>query len=532
MLINAQHITYHTPIRGGLFNDLRFSLQPGEKVALTGANGTGKTTLLRIIAGLEKNFGGQLQVAGRQHYVPQHYGHFNQLTVGEALGIAPLLEALQAVEEGATDPLYYDLLERDWDIVARCAAAFAHWGITGIDLQQPLEQLSGGMKTRLFLSGIDLFDPAIVLLDEPTNHLDRNARRQLYDWLENTNATVLLTSHDRQLLQLCSPIWELQADGMRVYGGNYDFYAQQQQVERAAREQELTNQEKAFKEARAKQQQALERKQRADTQARKNSRKSNDPAGYINARKNSAEHSVGKLKQVHGTKIQELRTNVQEALAMVNMQQIMKGYFGAPALHRGKMLIQATAINHGWQEGKLLWPQGFNVTLRSGDRLAISGKNGSGKSTLLNLLQGNLLPMHGSIQIVSCTSLLLDQDYSLIDRQKTVLEQAQAYNDTHLEPALVHTLLANFLFMPDSWNKPCSVLSGGEMLRLSLACMVLQNKTPDIIFLDEPVNNLDLDNIQMLEQIFASYAGTLVVISHDTHFLEQVGITDTLQLEA
>ncbi len=138
-----------------------------------------------------------------------HYGHFNQLTVAAALGITPLLAALQAVENGATDQHYYDLLEHHWDIVARCEEAFARWGITGIALNQPLQQLSGGMKTRLFLSGIDIFEPAIVLLDEPTNHLDAKARTQLYEWMEHTSCTLLLTSHDRQLLRLCNPIWEL-----------------------------------------------------------------------------------------------------------------------------------------------------------------------------------------------------------------------------------------------------------------------------------------------------------------------------------
>ncbi|WP_315822287.1 ATP-binding cassette domain-containing protein [Paraflavitalea speifideaquila] len=227
MLINAQHITYHTPHRGLLFNDIGFSLQKGEKAAIVGNNGTGKTTLLRILTGQVKGFAGDLWITGALHYVPQHYGHFNQLSVAAVLGIAPLLQALQAVENGATDQHYYDLLEHHWDIVVRCEEAFAHWGITGIALNQPLQQLSGGMKTRLFLSGIDIFEPAIVLLDEPTNHLDAKARAQLYEWMGNTSCTLLLTSHDRQLLRLCHPIWELQPSGIRAYGGNYDFYAAQ-----------------------------------------------------------------------------------------------------------------------------------------------------------------------------------------------------------------------------------------------------------------------------------------------------------------
>lgn len=531
MFINAQHISYHTPNRGILFNDISFTLQKGEKAAVVGNNGAGKTTLLKIIAGQEKNYTGNLQATGSLHYVPQHYGHFNHLTVAAALGIAPLLHALQAVEQGATDQHYYDLLEHHWDIIARCEEAFARWGITGIALDQPLQQLSGGMKTRLFLSGIDIFEPAIVLLDEPSNHLDRKARTRLYEWMEDTSFTLLLTSHDRQLLRLCEPIWELQASGIKVYGGNYDLYAAQKDTETAASEHKLAYHEKALKEAKLKQQQSLERKQHADAQARKNSKQGGQAKILLGGRKNAAEGSMAKLKQVHSAKVSELRANVQEAAAMTQMQRIMKGYFSNPALPQGKVVIQATDINYAYENGSLLWPQSLTLTVRSGARLAVSGDNGSGKTTLLNLLQGKMPPSQGTIQRAPCTTLLLDQDYSLIDRHKTVLEQALAFNDTLLETAMVHTLLANFLFMPESWDKPCAVLSGGEILRLVLCCMVLQNKTPDIIFLDEPVNNLDLSNIQMLAKIFAAYRGTLIIISHDAGFLQEADIMEELQLQ-
>ena len=531
MPINAQHITYHTPNRGLLFNDISFTLQKGEKAAIVGHNGAGKTTLFKIITGQEKSYTGNLLVTGPLHYVPQHYGHFNQLTVAEALGIAPLLAALQAVEKGATDQHYYDLLEHQWDIAARCEEAFSRWGITGIALNQPLQQLSGGMKTRLFLSGIDIFEPAIVLLDEPTNHLDAKARARLYEWMSTTNCSLLLSSHDRQLLRLCEPIWELQADGIRVYGGNYDLYAAQKDTATAASEHKLAYHEKALKEAKLKQQQALERKQHADAQARKNSRQGGQAKILLGGRKNSAESSTGKLKQVHSAKVSELRTNLQEAAVMTQVQRIMKGYFANPSLPRGKVLMQATDINFAYENGHLLWPQPLTFTIRSGNRLAVSGNNGSGKTTLFNLLQGKMPPSEGQLQMAPCTTLLLDQDYYLIDRSKTVLEQALAFNAAALEPAMVHTLLANFLFMPESWDKPCAVLSGGEMLRLALCCMVLHNKMPDIIFLDEPVNNLDLNNIQMLANIFAEYRGTLIVISHDTGFLQEAGITEELPLQ-
>jgi len=531
MLINADQIKYQIPNREPLFSNVNFTLQRGNKAAIAGNNGAGKTTLLKIIAGQEKASGGHLTVNGSLYYIPQHYGHFNHLGVAEALGVAPLIAALEAIEQGDLSQHYYDLLEHNWDITARCQEAFAKWGLSGISLQQPLEQLSGGMKTRLFLCGIDIFQPDIVLLDEPTNHLDVHARTQIYQWMENSSSTVLLISHDRQLLRLCDPIWELTAEGIKAYGGNYDLYAEQKATASAAAEHRLAHHEKELKEARQKQQQALERKQHADAQARRNARTSGAPKGWLNERRKNAEYSTAKLKHVHDDKVNELRSDLQEAAAMVQMQRIMKGYFGMPELPAGKVLIQATDVNYRYEnDDSWLWAHALTFTIRSGQRLSITGGNGSGKTTLLKLLRNELTAGEGSVQSARYTSLLLDQDYTLIDRSKTVLEQAMTFNETKLEPAAVHTLLANFLFLPDSSEKPCAVLSGGETLRLALCCMLLQHKAPDIIYLDEPTNNLDLANINMLGKIFAEYRGTLVVISHDAGFLKDAGITAELNL--
>ncbi|WP_275831589.1 ATP-binding cassette domain-containing protein [Paraflavitalea sp. CAU 1676] len=524
MLINLQHISYQLPHQEPIFQQIKLTLAAGEKAAIVGRNGAGKTTLLQIIAGRQTATTGDIQLRGSLYYVPQHYGHYRDQSIAEALGIAHWLTALEAVENGDLNPHWYEVLDQHWDIRALSEAALAQWGLQELDLNDPLWSLSGGMKTRLFLCGITLYNPDIVLLDEPTNHLDKAGREQLYQWLQHTGTAVLLCSHDRQLLQLCNPIYELDAKGMHAYGGNYELYAAQKAANTNAKEQELAHHEKALKEAKQQQQQALERKQRSDARASKLATQGGIPKILINGRRNSAEGSTAKLQATHTGKIGLLRQQLQNAAAMVEIERLMKGHFEAPMLPNGKVLAAADAINHAYTSDNWLWPQPLTFTLRSGERLSISGANGSGKSTLLHLLLGNLSPAAGSLQSTPVRALLLDQDYQLIDRHKTVLEQAMHFNERKLEPAWVHTLLANFLFFPAQWHQSCASLSGGEMLRLSLCCMVLQAKAPDVIFLDEPTNNLDLTNITMLEKIFANYRGTLVVISHDQAFLDAVGI--------
>ena len=531
MLINAQNISYRKPDATVLFEEVSFTVNKGDKTAIVGKNGIGKSTLLKIIAGNTTEYNGVLQINGTLYYVPQHYGHFDEVTVAEALGIAPILQAMQAIENGSTEQAHYDLMEHTWDIVARYEEAFASWGLAGLQPDQPLRELSGGMKTKLFLSGIQILQPDIVLLDEPTNHLDTAARNRLSDWISTTNCAVLLTSHDRQLLRICDPIWELTPTGILEYGGNYDFYEEQKEIEIAAQEHKLEFHTKALKEAKKKAQEALERKQHADAQARKSVRNSSDPKILLNARRNAAEASTGKLKSVHAEKVNDLRSSLQEVAAMTQMQQIMKGFFDSATMPAGKVLFQANDINFAWPGKPLLWTKPLTFTIRSGNRISIAGSNGKGKSTLLKILLDQLEPTTGTLQRTPCTKLLLDQDYSGIDRNRKVLEQALAFNERKLDEAQVHTTLANFLFKPDSWEKPCSVLSGGEMLRLSLCCMVLQNRTPDIIFLDEPVNNLDLVNIRMLAKIFRDYKGTVILISHDQTFTEETGIEEVITLE-
>ncbi|MET0242038.1 MAG: ATP-binding cassette domain-containing protein, partial [Flavitalea sp.] len=247
-------------------------------------------------------------------------------------------------------------------------------------------------------------------------------------------------------------------------------------------------------------------------------------------KQNAAEASTSKLKQVHADKIEILKQTLKEAASLKEVQNFMKAYFENSNQHKGKIQIEASGINYAYPGFNNTWTDPKTFVIKAGDRIRISGDNGSGKSTLFGLLQQKLRNTEGTLKIASQITIALDQDYTMIDRDRTVLEQAIANNSDNLEPSTIHTILANFLFFPESWDKPCKVLSGGEMLRLSLCCMVLRSKQPDIILLDEPVNNLDLANIKMLGSIFRDYKGTLLVISHDEDFINDLGIEDEIRL--
>lgn len=530
MLLTAQHLHFQLPPNRVLFDDLHFILDKNEHAAITGDNGAGKSTLLKILAGQLAPQSGTIVRSAPLYYVPQHFGQFNDRTVAQVLGIDAKIHALQAILAGDTQEAHFDALGDDWDIMERCEQLFARWDITHIPLTAPFSQLSGGEKTRAFLAGSDLTAPAAILLDEPTNHLDKTARSQLYEWVARSSKSLLVVSHDRQLLELCNPIWELSNARLQVYGGNYAFYEKKKAEETAALQQQIAHAEKSLKEARAAQQQAAERQQRENARGQKSRAEGNIPKILMNGRRDQAAKTTARTQEVHAEKVAGLQATLDAASANDQVARIMKGHFATPPGHKGKILVQAEALNYAWADGAPLWPQPLDFIIKSGDRLAISGNNGSGKSTLIKLITGQLPPQQGRLYVAPFGSLVLDQDYSSIDRSKTVRQQAAANNDIKVDEGKLNTMLVRFLFGPDDWDKPCSALSGGETLRLALCCMTLRSQSPDMIILDEPTNNLDLTNIQMLTQIFAAYQGTLVVVSHDARFLKETGVTETLQL--
>ncbi len=528
-MILLQNISFGFPGGDLLFTNINFTIPSHTKSALVGSNGMGKSTLLKMITDEIQPLEGQVTIQGNLFYIPQMFGNFNHLTLAECLRIDQKLNALQKITNGVVDDIYFEILNDDWDIEERCRQALEYWGLDAFELTQKLDGLSGGQKTKVFLAGIQIHQPDIIILDEPTNHLDLEGRKLLYHLIDKTDATIVIVSHDRTLLNLVDTIFELSNQGIATYGGNYDFYAEQKEVEEEALHNDIHAKERALKKAKEKERETLERKQKLDAKGKNKQEKSGVARIMMNTLRNNAEKNSSKLKSVHAEKISGISDGLKNLRSSVKNSEQMKVYFNDSNLHSGKILITAEDLNFNYGNGEL-WKENLNLEIRSGDRISIKGGNGSGKTTLIKILLGNTEPSEGRINRAEFNSIYIDQEYSLIDHDATLYDFVQTFNDSALQESEVKTLLSRFLFAKDTWDKKCGMLSGGERLRLLLCGLSISNKAPDMIILDEPTNNLDLQNVEILTNSIKDYHGTLVVISHDEVFLQEIGIDQKLIL--
>lgn len=527
MLI-LQGVSYIHPNGDLLFDHINLQINKQDKIALIGNNGIGKSTLFNILAGKLAPSSGLFQAETTPYAVPQHFGQYNELTIAEALQIDDKINALYEILDGQVTDSNLALLDDDWTIEERCAAALMHWGIDGLELNVKMKHLSGGQKTKVFLAGIRIHQPEVVLLDEPSNHLDAEGRNILYDYIITTLNTLVIISHDRTLLNLPDTICELSKNGIKVYGGHYDDYVQQKEIEREALNQQLKGQEKALRKAKTVEKASLERQHKLDARGKKKQEKAGLSRISMNTLRNNAEKSTSRIKDVHAGKV----TEISEGLVQLRKERPgadkMKIGFDNSASHRGKILVRAEDINFAYHS-QMLWEKPLTFRIAVAERIALKGANGSGKTTLIKLILGQLVPQTGILtRAAAINAIYIDQDYSLIDNRISIYEQAQQANSGILQEHEIKIRLNRFLFTKEFWDRPCTALSGGEKMRLMLCCLTINVWTPDIIVLDEPTNNLDIENIEMLSTAIQEYQGTLLVVSHDEHFLKQIDIKRTI----
>lgn len=528
MLI-LQNLSYIHPNKDLLFDDINLIINKQNKVALIGNNGVGKSTLLKIITGVLQPSGGLVSTGSRPYYIPQLFGQYNELTIAQALQIEDKLKVLKEILGGQVTEANMTMLDDDWTIEERCQEAMVYWGLEGFSLDQEMKTLSGGQKTKVFLAGISIHQPQIILLDEPSNHLDTSGRHLLYRFIQSCSSTMIVVSHDRKLLNLLDTVCELGKRGITVYGGNYDFYTTQKAIESDALNEDVRSKEKALRKAKETERETLERQQKLDARGKKKQEKAGLPTISMNTLRNNAEKSTSRIKGVHAEKVSAISQELNDLRAALPDVDKMKFGFDNSTLHRGKVLITARDINYGYGD-EALWKQSLSFQITSGERIALKGLNGSGKTTLIRLIINDLEPLVGTVGRAVNNVVYIDQDYSLIDNKVNVYEQAQRFNHAALQEHEIKIRLTRFLFTKGYWDKPCSELSGGEKMRLMLCCLNIATQAPDMIILDEPTNNLDIQNIEILTAAINEYRGTLIVVSHDECFLKEIEVERIITL--
>ena len=406
----------------------------------------------------------------------------------------------------------------------------SHWRLPGVTLNTAAAELSGGEITKVFLAGLSVHSPDIVLLDEPTNHLDQTARELLYQYIRQSKATIVAVSHDITLLEQLQPTCELSEHGIKTYGGNYSFYVEQKKTEINALDEHIREEEKMLRLARKKAEEVNRKQEKRAVRGEKNKARAGEARIIINAKGNSSENTAASLKEKHADIIDKNRDRLAMLKNRKEQLKELKIDFDDASIRSGKLLVEALQINFSYRPTAELWAKPLDVKLHGNDRIHILGDNGSGKTTLIKLLIGLLTPSCGQINRTNFGWIYLDQNYTQADTDCTVWQLAESRNVQHLPEHEVKLRLNRFLFPSEAWGKNCKSLSGGERMRLYLCCLMIGNQTPDLIVLDEPTNNLDISSLRILTQTIRDYRGSLLVVSHDRHFTDEIGITESVTL--
>ena len=497
---------------GEVLKDVSWEIRNGERIGLVGVNGAGKSTQLKIIAGLEEATDGSLIREGDPSiaYLKQEFDVDLSRTVREELFEAfkeasDLLHSQKLVQENMESELaskdldYLDLLIKELSVIQSKFES-----INGYDLESKVEKLlptigfnqneadrlvgdfSGGWQMRIALGKILLQSPDLLLLDEPTNHLDLETIEWLENYLLNQKIAMVIVSHDRSFLdKVCTRIVNTERGKSKSYLGNYTSYLQQ-------RDFELESTKVAYE------------KQQKDIQVQK---------AYIERFRASATRSTQAKSR------EKLLDKVEKIEAPENN---LKGpnfkFLEAP--RAGKDILSIKDLTHSYEDNILFL--GAFLELEQGERIAFLGPNGSGKSTLLRLIMGLEEPEEGSIMIGKYNiipSYFEQNQAEALELEKTVIETiSQSVPDwTQTE---IRSLLGSFGLTNDSVFKEVSQISGGEKARLALALMII--KPSNLLILDEPTNHLDIPSKQMLEQALSNYNGTALIVSHDRYFISKV----------
>lgn len=481
-----------------------------------GANGCGKTTLLRLIAGTLRPSAGKITVAGRVDWLPQDLTLDPTQTVADVLGIAPKLDALRAIEAGDASSRHFDTLADDWDVETRALAALRQvretLGGPGF-LDRAVAMLSGGEVVLCALAGLIVRRAPIALLDEPTNNLDQAAKAAVREVVRNWRGTLIVVSHDLDLLEAVDATAELYDGELRFFAGPYHVYREAIDAEQQTAADQAASAKAAIRKERRQRQEAETRLAHRAAQAKKQSQQG-IPHGAVDYLTNRSEKATAKLRGKLDSRLADAQEVAAHAAAKVRKREHISIDLPDPQVPAGR---QIATLRDGQSEYLLQGPE----------RIILTGPNGSGKTTLLEHLLGQR-PAVGPTGTLHLDRVgYLPQRWEL-DPRLSALALVQQVAPAVPETAL-RNQLARLLLRGDAALRPTAALSGGERFRVALARLLLADPPAQLLILDEPTNNLDLDSVQQLVEALSAYHGALLIVTHDARFA--AALTPHLVLE-
>jgi ATP-binding cassette subfamily F protein 3 len=529
-----------------IFQGVSLSIPYGARIAIVGPNGIGKTTLLRILMGLEEPSAGTLHRARNLSvgYLPQEAMLSGTHTLWqECLSVLTDLRELEAelacLEDAMSDPdradsalERYGTLQQEFErrggytYETRIRQTLTGLGFETNDLNRPLPQLSGGQRTRAVLASLLLSDPDLLIMDEPTNHLDIHAVEWLEGYLSQWQGATLIVSHDRYFLdQVVDHIWEMRTSGIEVYRGNYSAYVQQRQERWELRQQVYkTELARLLKELDyIKRNISGQRVQQAKGKLRRLSREVQaiEALGF-DAVQNKSWMEISDEIEIssHPMGVEEIERRIKSLPPPTRRPPRLHLNLKAN-LRSGDLVLRTRDLAVGYpDEGRPLF-RTPDLLLKRGECAAVIGPNGAGKTTFLKTILEQMPPLEG--EVVMGASLHLGyfaQAHEGLNPERTLVEEIDSVAPNMLL-AEIRSYLARFLFSGDDVFKKVSTLSGGERGRLALAKLSLTQA--NLLLLDEPTNHLDIPSQEILEEVLANYQGTILLVSHDRYLIDGLG---------
>lgn len=509
------NISNVTKTLGGvtLYKNASFQINPGEKVGFVGPNGSGKTSMFRMIIKEDKPEEGQISFPDRltMAYFSQNVGEMKgQTALNEVISGNPKVEKLQAelnvYQEKLSDP---DISEDEmndvlvkmgeaqtefeklggYDIESRAEEILTGLGIMPIDHHKLVEDFSGGWKMRIALAKVLVVKPDIIIMDEPTNYLDMETILWLEEWLKNFEGAIFMTTHDRDFMNnICKKIVEINFGKITTYSGNYDYYLKEKEIRLDQLKAEHSRQQDML----AKEEQFIAK---------------------FKARASHAAQVQSRIKKID--KIERIELPPEEETISFD--------FSTPPRGSDDVIIFKD-LAKSWTDSNKKENQifkGLNGLIKRTQKIAVVGVNGAGKSTLLKVICGETDPSAGECKLGPSIKLGYFSQYSLevLKPESTVFEQIRGELN-EASDGYIRNLLAAFLFRGDNIHKKIKHLSGGEKSRLVMAKLLSQKN--NLLVLDEPTNHLDIQSRDVLLDVLKKYEGTILFVSHDRHFLSEL----------